>query len=112
MKSKKFMTLTTVLWIALGQICPSAIHASVHFMEYVKGGIHPSMAINSQGHIHLSYYSSNLDYGRWDGISWSFEDVDMDSTSPRGQYSSICLDARQEPHIVYPGRIKAHHHIN
>jgi hypothetical protein len=105
MKSKKYITLTTILWIALGQICPSAIHASVHFIEYVKGGIHPSMAINSQGHIHLSYYLSNLDYGRWDGISWSFEDVDMDSTSPRGKYSSICLDAQQEPHIVYPGRI-------
>ena len=74
-------------------------------IEFVKYGFHPSMAIDENGQIHLAFYASNLDYGKRDSISWSFEDVETDDTSPRGQNSSICLDSQGKPHIVYPGRI-------
>jgi hypothetical protein len=60
--------------------------------------------------VHISYYSREgadgiLKYARWDGLSWTIEDVDFNNTPSKeydvGQWTSIALDADHNPVISY-----------
>jgi hypothetical protein len=65
-------------------------------------GSDTSIAIDSNGDLHISYYIStnkDLKYARWDGSSWLNETVDL--TGDVGRYSSLALDGNDHPHISY-----------
>jgi hypothetical protein len=66
-------------------------------------GRYPSMAIDNQDNLHLSYYNAtggSLRYakGTADGSSWDRMNVDAGGT---GLYTSITLDNANFPHISY-----------
>ncbi|MBN1190588.1 MAG: PD40 domain-containing protein [Dehalococcoidales bacterium] len=69
--------------------------------DYV--GLFNSLALDSSGYPHVSYYDSepqgDLKYARWDGVSWYIETVD--SAGDVGQFTSLALDSSSEPHISY-----------
>jgi hypothetical protein len=61
-----------------------------------------SIALDSNGHPHISYYISNtkdLRYTKWNGSSWQNETVDF--TGDVGRYTSLALDGNDHPHISY-----------
>ncbi|HEC86835.1 MAG TPA: hypothetical protein ENI49_03080, partial [Thermoplasmatales archaeon] len=60
-----------------------------------------SLALDSEGHPHISYYGEaydDLKYARWDGNSWNIEVVDSTDV---GSYNSLALDSKGYPHISY-----------
>ena len=64
-------------------------------------GAHTSLALDSNGNPHISYYdstNSDLKYAYYDG-SWHTETVD--NSSDVGEYTSIDLDSNGNPHISY-----------
>jgi hypothetical protein len=72
----------------------------VDSLKYV--GQYSSLAIDSVGYPHISYYdwtNGDLKYAKSTGSSWSIETVD--STGDVGQYTSLALDTSGHPHIVY-----------
>jgi hypothetical protein len=62
-----------------------------------------SLALDSSGYPHISYYYSNfcydLKYARWDGDEWQVETVDWEEHV--GSYTSLALDSNDYPHISY-----------
>jgi hypothetical protein len=81
--------------------------ADMWFIEIVAGsggmwGGETSIAVNSSGYPHISYYegsSSDLKYARWTGSAWSIQTVD--SGGSVGEDSSICLNSSGYAHISY-----------
>jgi len=66
-------------------------------------GKHTSIALDSSGNPHISYYdvtAGNLKYARWTGSDWDAETAD-DSTNHVGVATSIALDDGNDPHISY-----------
>lgn len=65
-------------------------------------GRFPSLALDSEGHPHISYYddlTDDLKYACWDGSSWLVETVDAEGIV--GAYASLALDSGGHPHISY-----------
>lgn len=65
-------------------------------------GYDPSIALDSAGNPHISYYDKSeqsLRYASWNGTSWNLETVDMRNNV--GEYSSLVIDAQDRPHIGY-----------
>ena len=65
-------------------------------------GWYPSLALDSGGNPHISYYDStngDLKYAYHDGTSWQIETVD--SAGDVGLYTSLALDSGGNPHISY-----------
>jgi len=59
-----------------------------------------SIAIDSNGHPHISYFdyaNHALKYARWTGSDWFIETVD----SPVAMFNSIAIDSNDRPHIGY-----------
>jgi hypothetical protein len=76
----------------------------------VDVGQYTSIAIDSKGKTHISYYdvdSGDLKYAKWTGTTsitcednWDCESVDS-STDDVGKFSSLVLDVDDQPHISY-----------
>jgi len=72
-------------------------------------GYDTSIAIDSKDHIHISYvctidtpkYHSAVKYAYYDGSSWHISFVGNDNYE--GQGTSIAVDSKDYPHIVYEG---------
>ena len=65
-------------------------------------GEYTSLALDSAGHPHISYYDhtdTDLKYARWTGSSWAIETVDSAGTV--GGFTSLALDSAGHPHISY-----------
>ena len=65
-------------------------------------GAFTSIALDSQGFPHISYYddsNDNLKYAYYDGSGWHIETVDSEGYV--GWFTSIALDSRGYPHISY-----------
>ncbi|MEO0185982.1 MAG: hypothetical protein ABIL20_09315, partial [candidate division WOR-3 bacterium] len=63
-----------------------------------------SIAVNKKnGYVHISYChedNRDLKYALWNGSSWQIETVDGAGDN-RGEYTSITLDSKGNPHISY-----------
>jgi hypothetical protein len=65
-------------------------------------GEYTSIALDSSGYAHISYYdntNADLKYAKWSGSAWNIETVD--DTGLVGRYTSIVLDSNDDPHISY-----------
>jgi len=65
-------------------------------------GRYSSVAMDSDGRPHVSYYNhedDDLKYARWTGTSWAVETVD--AAGDVGRYTSLALDAAGRPFISY-----------
>ena len=68
-------------------------------------GLNPSIALDSSGRPHISYYdstNSSLKYAKWNGSAWEIETID--SVGQVGEYNALALDASGNPHISYCDR--------
>lgn len=80
-----------------------------------NGGAYESLAIDSQGFAHISYYDTpgkDLAYIYWDGTGWQKKTVDHYGSV--GGFTSLVLDENGNPHISYidwahPYKIKYAH---
>jgi hypothetical protein len=62
----------------------------------------PSIALDSAGNPHISYYDKGreyLMYSSWEGTAWKIEPVH--TTGNVGKYSSLAIDSRDQPFISY-----------
>ncbi len=67
--------------------------------------LYASLALDSAGRPHISYYSSAAEevrYAHYDGTAWQIETVDSMAV-PYSGYTSLALDAADHPHISYCG---------
>lgn len=65
-------------------------------------GYYPSVALDSAGYPHISYYDAdngNLRYASWDGTTWKLET--LDAKGDVGAYSSLAIDSHNQPYISY-----------
>jgi hypothetical protein len=65
-------------------------------------GEYTDLGIDSQGHLHISYYapiSHDLLYAFFDGATWHYDTVD--TAGDVGKYSSIAIASDNNPHISY-----------
>ncbi|MCK4594046.1 T9SS type A sorting domain-containing protein [bacterium] len=67
-------------------------------------GSYTSLALDSSGRPHISYYdyasgNGNLKYAHWNGSSWQIETVDSEGRV--GLHTSLALDSSGRPHISY-----------
>jgi hypothetical protein len=69
-----------------------------------------SLALDSSGHPHVSFYAAGLKYARYDGVNWHIETVEDEEEGQVGFYASLALtcpggqcqgDASDRPHISY-----------
>jgi hypothetical protein len=75
-----------------------------HVEAVDSGGNGASLALDSAGHPHISYYGSNrtnLRYAYHDGAAWHFETLDTSGSLYLGCDTSLALDAADHPHIAY-----------
>jgi hypothetical protein len=67
-------------------------------------GKYTSLALDSLGHPHISYYdddNDDLKVAHYDGSTWQTETVDGDGIT--GLYTSLVLDSGDQPHVSYCG---------
>jgi hypothetical protein len=72
-------------------------------------GYYTSLALDSSGNPHISYYDSingDLKYAAWTGSAWNIQTVD--STGDVGSFTSLALDSSGNPHISYSEQTNAY----
>ena len=65
-------------------------------------GFYTSLALDSSGNPHISYYdeiNEDLKYAAWTSSAWNIQTVD--STGDVGWFTSLALDSSGNPHISY-----------
>jgi hypothetical protein len=70
--------------------------------KYKKTGYDPSIALDSAGNPHISYYDEShqdLKYASWNGTAWNRETVH--ATGKIGKQSSLAINTRDQPFISY-----------
>lgn len=93
------------VWAAalLGLLGALPAHAAQFQVQTVDSlgsdrGVHSSLALDTHGQPHISYYGDNqLLYASKHDSTWSYETVDSDV----GYYTSLALDSSDVPHICY-----------
>jgi hypothetical protein len=68
----------------------------------IKTGYHPSVALDSAGNPHISYYNQSahgLRYASWNGTAWNRETVHASGVV--GDGSSLAIDSHDQPFISY-----------
>ncbi len=100
----RFLALPCALGCALW-CAPSRSHAALFQIQTVDSsgadrGIHNSLARDSRGVPHISYYGDDrILYASRRDTTWSVETVD--SAGQVGYYTSLAIDANDVPHISY-----------
>jgi len=67
-------------------------------------GKYNSIAVDSEGNPHISYYdytNNYLKYAKWTGSEWTIQTVDSTGYGYIGDYNSIAVDSADNPHISY-----------
>ncbi len=81
---------------------------TVDGMGSANVGSYVSLALDADGHPHLSYQDdTNLDlrYAYHDGSAWHTETVDAEGET--GYYTSLAVDSEGHPHIAYMNALNA-----
>lgn len=73
--------------------CPDCLYQTAYTNNH-------NLRVDSQGHLHLAFGRFHLYYAVFDGSTWQVEMVDQPELA-RGVFSSLALDADDNPHIVY-----------
>ena len=112
----KFMFFCLLLLVAISPVLVLDVSAnpapwSIGVVDSPQNvGKGSSMALDSQGRPHISYYDNStsvplLNHAWWTGTAWNIEVVDTidltDSTLNFYPHSSIALDGDDHPHIAY-----------
>ena len=107
-----------ISYVLLNNSCPTpdiiqyaTLNNGVWHIETIdKAGVaySTSIALDSQGHPHVFYISSDystdhLRYAWFDGENWHKETVDS-APSPSLEFDSMVLDSEGHPHICYENR--------
>jgi hypothetical protein len=61
------------------------------------GGLFNSIALDSRGYPHISYYGNGLSYAYWNGSKWTVQIIDSRSS----KYPSLQIDTSGNPHMSY-----------
>ena len=67
--------------------------------EGFSSGSYNSLAVDTAGHVHVSYRGSGLWYGYYNGSTWYHTRVDNNTSV--GWSTSLALDGHGRPHIAY-----------
>jgi len=101
-KAQIVATLIGLIFVAIATHTDVQAGWSIQTIDSGGGvGYCPSIAIDSNNHIHISYYfKGNIKYAKWDGSSWSIQTV-----ASSGGYgvveTSIKVDTNNNPHIAF-----------
>jgi hypothetical protein len=93
-KEIKYASWTGVNW---------SIQVISHIVGDPNSNGYPSLVIDSNDSIHISYfdnsqYNGALKYATWTGYNWTTDTVD---TGEHGMQSSLAIDSRGNPYICY-----------
>ncbi|HEC80650.1 MAG TPA: T9SS type A sorting domain-containing protein [Firmicutes bacterium] len=95
-----------LILVLLFLLVPAQFFAQEWHIETVDSvgdvGKDTSIALDSNGYPHISYYDStnyDLKYAKWTGSGWDIETVDSGGSAG----TSIALDSNDYPHISYNG---------
>jgi hypothetical protein len=86
----------------LGDVCDYLTMAwSTEVVTSSSSISYNSITASALDAVHVSYFDQDkiLKYAGFDGLTWTFEDVD--TTSDVGEFNSITLDDTDNPHISY-----------
>lgn len=108
MKSKAWVLVMIVL-LLMPALLFSVSHAETTWAiqtvdSAVNVGYGTSLALDSFGNPHISYYDENagfLKYAQWTGSAWSTQTIEPTVNPDVGAYTSLALDSNNYPHIAY-----------
>ncbi|MBU0983495.1 MAG: T9SS type A sorting domain-containing protein [candidate division Zixibacteria bacterium] len=106
-----------LLLLCLALTLPAAVFGDVWEKTVVDStgtatGINIDIALDRDGHPHLSYADLDdifLFYAEYNGSTWTTEAVDMFGLT--GLHTAIALDSADHPHIAYTGHINKVRHV-
>ncbi|MFH1958658.1 MAG: fibronectin type III domain-containing protein [bacterium] len=101
-KTKGFVPLFTAVLFCLRPALSHASWGTSTLDDAAYAGQYTSIAVDVNDNIHVAYVGVEAAdwprYAKYDGSSWTFEDVDTISSF---KYTSIVVDVNGNPHIAY-----------